>query len=183
MAVAGYKRVSTEDQSTDRQDLGDCDKVFEEKVSGGSTSKRQALAALIDWARDGDEVRVYSIDRLARNLTDLQEIIGRLRDKGVTVSFLKERLVFSPSKDDPASTFYLQVLGAVAQFERAIIRERQREGIAKAKAKGVYKGRKPSVDAAKVVQMSNEGVKAGDIAKALKISRMSVYRALATVSD
>ena len=177
MATVGYKRVSTEDQNTDRQDLGLLDKLFEEKISA-ATAKRPALTAMIEYVREGDLVKVHSIDRLARNLIDLQGIITQLRGKGVSVTFAKENLTFRPDVDDAASTFYLQILGAVAQFERAIIRERQREGIAKAKANGVYTGRKPSIDKGKVKELHGEGLSTYKISEKLGISRMSVHRIL-----
>ena len=177
MATVGYKRASSDDQNFDRQDLEQIDKLFEEKVSG-ATTKRPALFAMIDYVREGDLIKVHSIDRLARNLVDLQEIIGNLRSKGVTVTFLKESLTFRPGVDDPASTFYLQILGAVAQFERAIIRERQREGIAKAKVKGVYTGRKPTIDRERVKELNAAGLSTYKIAEKLGISRMSVHRIL-----
>lgn len=177
MSIVGYRRVSSEDQSNDRQELGHCDKVFEEKASA-STRNREALSELLEWVRDDDVVVVHSIDRLARNLVDLLEIVTALRTKGVSISFLKEKLTFSPSSDDPASTFYLQILGAVAQFERAIIKERQKEGIAKAKQKGVYKGRKASIDRERILLLKAQGASPTDISKKMNISRMSVYRTL-----
>ena len=177
MATIGYRRVSSEDQSNDRQDLGACDKVFEEKASA-ATRNREALSELLEWVRDNDLVVVHSIDRLARNLVDLLEIVTVLRKKGASITFLKENLTFSPSSNDPASTFYLQILGAVAQFERAIIKERQKEGIAKAKQKGVYKGRKPSLDKEQILSLKAQGASPTDISKKMNISRMSVYRTL-----
>ena len=95
MSLIGYKRVSSDSQSTDRQDLGELDKVFEEKLSGKSASDRPALVAMIDYAREGDTVKVHSIDRLARDLRELQSVISQLNDKGVTISFLSENLTFS----------------------------------------------------------------------------------------
>lgn len=175
MSIVGYRRVSSDDQTHTRQELGSCDKVFEEKASA-ATKNRQALYDLLSWVREGDEVVVHSIDRLARNLVDLLEIVTSLREKGVSISFLKERLTFSPSSNDPASTFYLQILGAVAQFERAIIKERQREGIAKAKQNGAYKGRKPSIDREKILFLSSQGLSPTNISSMMNISRMSVYR-------
>ena len=100
MSLIGYKRVSSDSQSTDRQDLGELDKVFEEKLSGKSASDRPALIAMIDYAREGDTIKVHSIDRLARDLRDLQSIISQLNDKGITISFLSENLTFSAGADD-----------------------------------------------------------------------------------
>ena len=136
MSIIGYKRVSSESQSIDRQDLGEVDKVFEEKLSGKSASDRPALMAVIDYAREGDTVKVHSIDRLARDLCDLQSIISQLNDKGVTISFLGESLTFSADADDAFAKLQLQMMGTFAEFARNIIRKRQAEGIAKAKEPG-----------------------------------------------
>ena len=178
MARVGYRRVSTVDQNLERQDLGDLDKLFEEKASGKSTSERPALQALLDYIREGDEVVVYSIDRLARDLRDLQDLIQRMNDKGVTVRFLSERLTFSADADDALAKLQLQMMGAFAEFERNIIKKRQAEGIAKAKAKGVYKGRKPTIDRDRVKELRGEGLSTYKIAETMGISRMSVHRIL-----
>jgi DNA invertase Pin-like site-specific DNA recombinase len=175
MTKVGYKRVSTEEQNTDRQELSGCEKFFEEKVSGAS-KERKALKDMIDWVREGDEVVVWSIDRLARDLRDLQDIIAQLLDKGVSVSFVSERLTFSADKDDAFSRLQLHLMGAFAEFERSIIRKRQAEGIAKAKAKGVYKGRKATIDANDIAMLKSQGLGASEIARRLGIGRASVYR-------
>lgn len=177
MTKVGYKRVSTIEQNTDRQELSGCEKVFEEKASG-ATKERKALKEMIDWVREGDEVIVWSIDRLARDLRDLQDIIETLNDKGVSVSFISERLTFSVDENDAMSRLQLQMMGAFAEFERSIIRKRQAEGIAKAKAKGVYKGRKATIDANEIASLKEQGLGASAIAKRLGIGRASVYRAL-----
>lgn len=174
----GYRRVSSQDQNLDRQDLGACEKVFEEKASAGKGSDRPALDVLIDFAREGDEVVVWSIDRLARDFADLQRLLERLNAKGVSVQFLSERLSFSASSEDPFARLQLQLLGAFAQFERSIIRKRQAEGIAKAKEKGVYRGRQPSIDPVQVAKLKAEGLGATAIAQRLGIGRASVYRLL-----
>lgn len=174
----GYRRVSTIDQNLDRQDLGAVDKVFEEKLSGATAKDRPALQQLIEFAREGDEVVVWSIDRMARDLRDLQTIIQTLTDKDVSVSFLSERLTFSSISNDPFATLQLNLLGSVAQFERSIIRKRQAEGIQRAKARGAYKGRKATIDPVKIKELRTQGMGASSIAAALKISRVSVYRAL-----
>uniref|UniRef100_A0A7S4PBZ7 Resolvase/invertase-type recombinase catalytic domain-containing protein n=1 Tax=Paramoeba aestuarina TaxID=180227 RepID=A0A7S4PBZ7_9EUKA len=174
----GYKRVSTLDQNLARQDLGKVDKLFEEKVSGKSSTDRPALNAMIEFAREGDEVLVHSIDRLARDLRDLQQIIQELNEKQVTVRFLSERLTFSSDQDDAFARLQLQMMGAFAEFERNIIRKRQAEGIAKAKSRGVYTGRQASIDANAIKQRAAEGQGATAIAKELGISRASVYRIL-----
>ena len=174
----GYRRVSTLEQSLDRQDLGECDRVFEEKESAGS-SNRPALQDMLSFVREGDTVVVHSIDRLARNLMDLQSIIQELNDKGVTIRFLSESLSFSADGGCAFQTLQLQMLGAFAQFERTMIRKRQAEGIAKAKAKGVYAQRKRTINPDKVKQLFEDGMSKAAIAKHLNISRMSVYRSLA----
>ena len=180
MSVIGYKRVSTEAQSTDRQDLGETDKVFEEKLSGKSAADRPALLAMIDYARDGDTVLCHSIDRLARDLRDLQAIISQLNDKGVTITFTSENLTFSAGAHDAFAKLQLQMMGAFAEFERNIIRKRQAEGIAKAKIRGVYKDRtrKPAISRKQVASLSAEGLSTYKIAEQMNISRMSVHRIL-----
>lgn len=174
----GYRRVSSEEQNLDRQELAGCEKVFEEKASAGRGSERPELERLIEFARAGDEVIVHSIDRLARDLVDLQRLLERLNTKGVDVRFETENLAFSASSADPFAQLQLQLLGAFAQFERAIIRKRQAEGIAKAKAKGVYRGRQPSIEPDQVKELHRSGLGATAIAKQLGIGRASVYRLL-----
>ena len=180
MAIILYRRVSSEAQSFDRQDVGDADKVFEEKLSGASAKDRPALQAMIDYAREGDTVRVHSIDRLARDLRDLQNIISTLNDKGVSVVFTSENLTFSADGADAFTKLQLQMMGAFAEFERNIIKRRQAEGIAKAKARGAFKGGKKRIDRAKVQQLRDEGLSTYKIADAMAISRMSVHRILNT---
>ena len=135
-------------------------------------------APMIEFALEGDEVIVWSIDRLARDLRDLQDIIQRLNDKGVSVSFLKERLVFSGDADDAFARLQLQMMGAFAEFERNIIRQRQAEGIARAKARGIYKGRKKTIDENRIRMMKADGHSVTEISKFLGVSRMTVYRYL-----
>ena len=173
----GYRRVSTVEQKFDRQELGELDKLFEEKVSG-SNAERLALNEMIDFVRQDDEVVVYSIDRLARNLRDLQSIIQKLNDKGATIHFLSERLTFSASSDDAFAKLQLQMMGAFAEFERNIIRKRQAEGIAKAKALGVYAKRGATINKERVKQLQANGLSITAIAHEMDISRMSVYRVL-----
>ena len=176
MSKIGYTRVSTLDQSTDRQELGDI-RIFEDKASGKSTD-RPALKEMLAYIREGDEVVVYSIDRLARNLRDLEDIIKEVNSKGASVTFMTERLTFSGS-DDAMSTLMLQMMGAFSQFERSMIRKRQAEGIAAAKAKGKdspYKGRKQSIDRKVVLKMLDAGEGMTAVAKALGVSRQSIYR-------
>ena len=178
MSIVGYRRISTDNQNMDRQDFP-CDKMFEEAASAG-TRDRPALNAMIDYVREGDEIRVWSIDRLCRDLSDLQAVLKTLNDRGVSVTFLSENLTFSANHDDPFAKLQLQMMGAFAEFERSIIRKRQAEGIAKAKAKGVYRGRKASIDTEAIRKMKADGHGASAIAKAMGVCRASVYRALET---
>ena len=175
----GYRRVSSVDQSLARQDLGDCERVFEEKLSG-SSENRPALQEMIAFVRTDDEVVVHSIDRLARNLMDLQSIIKELNDKGASVHFITEQLTFSSDGGSAFQTLQLQMLGAFAQFERTMIRKRQAEGIAK--AKGVYAQRKRTVNPDKVKQLFEDGLTKATIAKHLNISHMRVYHSLQELS-
>ena len=179
MARVGYQRVSSAGQNTERQDLGEVDKLFTDRQSGKDT-KRPELQAMLEYVRDGDAVVVHSIDRLARDLRDLQDIVTTLNDKGVAVSFLSEGLTFDPRKQDALATLQLQMMGSFAQFERNIIRKRQAEGIAKAKERGVYanRERKPKIDYSMVKKLSAEGLSTYKIAAQMGISRMSVHRIL-----
>jgi DNA invertase Pin-like site-specific DNA recombinase len=176
----GYRRVSTIDQNLARQDLGDVDKLFEEKLSGASAKDRPQLQAMIEFAREGDEVIVWSIDRMARDLRDCLNIVTTLNNKGVTVTFMSERLSFTGGTDDPFAKLQLHLMSAFAEFERAIIRKRQAEGVAKAKAKGVYQGRPATTDVATIMAMHREGHGATHIARTLKVSRATIYRTLNT---
>jgi DNA invertase Pin-like site-specific DNA recombinase len=183
-----YLRVSSDSQNLDRQaELKQAaHKVFEEKASAG-TRQRPILAEMLAYARSGDTVRVWSMDRLARSLMDLQTIVKELTDKGVTVEFVMNNLTFQPAaKNDPYAQFQFQVLGAVAELERNIIRERQAEGIAKAKERGVYKGRKPSLTAEQLEDIryrSGLGVAVAKLAKDHKVSRQTIYKALVSVRE
>jgi DNA invertase Pin-like site-specific DNA recombinase len=176
----GYIRVSSIDQNTDRQLEGqEVDKVFTDKASGKDTNRPQLKAAL-DYIREGDVLVVHSMDRLARNLDDLRRMVLELTKKGVHVEFVKENMTFT-GEDSPMSNLLLSLLGAVAEFERALIGERQREGIALAKKAGVYKGRKRSLTAEQV-QAIRERVKAGEqkagLAVEYGVSRQTLYSAL-----
>ena len=179
-AIVGYRRVSSFDQALDRQELEGAERIFEEKESGAKRD-RPALLEMIDYIRDGDTVIVHSIDRLARDLRDLQGIIEKINGKGASISFQTEGLTFKADKADPIATLQLHMMGAFAQFELAIIRKRQAEGIAKAKDRGVYKGRKQSIDAEKVRRLHGEGYGASEIARNMNVGRASVYRLLKAV--
>lgn len=174
----GYARVSTLDQDCSIQEealrKGGADLVRSEKKSGTSTSDRTELQTVLDFLQDGDTLLVTRIDRLARSLADLESIVGSLKKKGVHLKATEQPIDTST----PAGRAFLQMLGVFAEFEAAIRKERQMEGIAKAKAKGVYKGRKPSVPVQKVQEMRAEGQGATAIAKQLGIARSSVYEAL-----
>ena len=176
----GYRRVSSLDQNLDRQELIGVEKVFEDKASGKDTN-RTALNEMIAFVRNGDQVVVHSIDRLARDLRDLQTIILQLNEKGVGIEFLSERLVFSGNNDDAFAKLQLQLMGAFAEFERNIIRKRQAEGIAK--AKGVYdnRKRKKKVSDIRIFELIANGFNKTEIAETLGISRMTVHRCLSKV--
>ncbi len=147
-----YIRVSTFEQNTARQ-LDDLilDKVFTDKASGKNT-RRTELEALMQFAREGDTVIVHSLDRLARNLDDLSKIVRTLTWRGIKIQFIKESLTFT-GEDSPMANLLLSVMGAFAEFERALIRERQLEGIALAKQRGAYKGRKRTLTAEQVTDL------------------------------
>lgn len=177
MEIVGYRRTSTDQQNLDRQDFP-CDRMFEEAASAG-TRDRPALNAMIDYVREKDEIRVWSIDRLCRDLRDLQDVIQTVNAKGVSITFLSENLTFTANQNDPFAKLQLQMMGAFAEFERSIIRKRQAEGIAKAKAKGnIYKGRKPTIDVTEIKRLKDQGLGATAIAKKLNIARASVYRVM-----
>lgn len=182
----GYLRVSTLDQNPGRQLDGiRLDKTYTDKASGKDQKNRPDLEQLIEFVRDGDTVLVHSMDRLARNLDDLKQIVGRLTKKGVRVEFVKEGLTFT-GDDNAAATFLLHVMGAFAEFEQSLIRERQREGIALAKQRKVYKGRAPALDAAQAAELRRkaaEGVPKSVLARELSISRETVYAYLRTEGE
>ena len=179
--TVGYIRVSSLDQNTERQLDGlKLDKVFIDKASGKDT-KRPQLKAALEYLRDGDKLIVHSLDRLARNLVDLKNIVSELTARDVTIEFVKERLVFT-NEDNAMSNLLLSVMGAFAEFERSLIRERQREGIALAKKAGVYKGRKPSLTPVQVTEIRKRveaGEKKARLAAEFQISRQTLYAALA----
>lgn len=183
----GYIRVSTRDQSTGRQDDGfeslQLDRIFSEKISGKS-KERPELRKCIDYAREGDTLYIYSIDRLARSLSDLQAIIDELVNKGVTVQFIKESQTYSRDNANPFNKVLLQVLGAFAEFERNIMLERQAEGISHAKANGTKSGKpfgKQPIDmnrSHEAIALCNQGMSISAIAKTMSLSRSSIYKLL-----
>jgi DNA invertase Pin-like site-specific DNA recombinase len=179
--ILGYVRVSSLDQNTDRQLVGvEVDLTFTDKLSGKNIDRPQ-LEALQLHSRAGDVVVIHSLDRLARNLSDLLTLVKYFTAKGVTVRFIKENLTFDGS-DSPMANLTLAIFGAVAEFERAIISERQREGIAIAKQKGVYKGRKPCLTNEQILRLKEEckkGNKAA-VAREYGITRETLYKYLKT---
>jgi DNA invertase Pin-like site-specific DNA recombinase len=174
----GYIRVSSVDQNTDRQLDGiTLDKVFTDKVSGKDTN-RPALQSALTYLREGDTLVVHSLDRLARNLEDMFRIVRELNAKGVSVRFVKENLAFDAGTNDPRATLLFSILSSFAQFERAIAKERQREGIAIAKSKGVYKGGTKKLSPEQVADIKQRvaaGIPRARIAKDLGITRQTLY--------
>jgi len=181
----GYVRVSSLGQNPERQLDGIAvDTVFTDTVSGKSTTRPQ-LQAMLAFVRDGDTVIVHSMDRLARNLDDLRRLARELTARGVRVQFVKEQLTFS-GEDSPMADLLLSVLGAFAEFERALIRERQLEGIALAKARGAYTGRKPSLTPGQVEALRARAAagepKAG-LAREFGVSRQTLYQYLRSATE
>jgi DNA invertase Pin-like site-specific DNA recombinase len=185
--LVGYIRVSTIEQNTARQDEQlkgfNLDETFTDHASGKDVDRPQLQAAL-KHLRKGDTLIVHSMDRLARNLDDLRKIVKELTGRGIAVQFIKESLTFT-GEDSPMSNLLLSVMGAFAEFERSLIRERIKEGIAVAKTKGVYKGRKPSLDDLKVSELiardqANNCKNRSALAKEFRISRETLYQYLRT---
>lgn len=178
--IIGYVRVSSYDQNPERQLEGvPLDKIFTDKASGKDL-KRPAFQELLDYVREGDTVMVHSLDRLARNLDHLRHVISVLTQKAVRVEFLKEKLVFT-GEDSPLSHLLLSVMGAFAEFERSLIRERQLEGIAIARQKGLYKGRRKALNEAQAKELRErvlQGEKKSILAQRFNISRETLYQYL-----
>ncbi len=176
----GYVRVSTFDQNAERQLEGiKVDRTFTDKASGKNI-RREQLNELMAFARSGDTVIVHSMDRLARNLDDLRRIVQTFTEKGIRINFVKENLSFT-GEDSPMANLMLSVMGAFAEFERALLRERQREGIVLAKQRGVYRGRKKSLTNADITVLKSRvaaGEKKAHIARDLGISRETLYQYL-----
>ena len=176
----GYIRVSSFDQNTDRQLIGlELDKVYTDHASGKDTNRPQWLICN-DQLRSGDELVVHSLDRLGRSLVDLKTIVTDLVDKGVKVTFVKESLTFT-NEANPMAQLMLGLLGSVAEYERAMIRSRQAEGIALARAKGVYSGRKAKLTPAIIAKIKariKAGEKLAPLAREYEVSRQAIYDAL-----
>jgi DNA invertase Pin-like site-specific DNA recombinase len=178
----GYIRVSSLGQNTDRQlDGVQLDRVFTDKITGKDTN-RPEFQEMLEFVREGDTVIVHSMDRLARNLDDLRQTVQLLNKKRVAVEFVHEHLTFT-GEDTPMANLLLSVMGAFAEFERALIRERQLEGIALAKQRGAYKGRKKVLSAADIeeirVRLAEPGAKKAAVAREWGISRETLYKYLA----
>lgn len=176
----GYVRVSTLDQNAERQLEGvQLDRLFTDHASGKDTERPQ-LKALLAYAREGDTIVVHSMDRLARNVDDLRRMVQEQTRRGVRVQFIKENLLFT-GEDSPMANLMLTVLGAVGQFERELIRERQREGITLAKQRGVYRGRKRALSPDRVAELrarAAAGEKKARLAREFGISRETLYQYL-----
>jgi DNA invertase Pin-like site-specific DNA recombinase len=176
----GYIRVSSFEQNPERQLEGlILDKTFTDKASGKDTHRPQ-LEALLEYAREGDTITVHSMDRLARNLDDLRRLVSGLTAQNIAVHFIKEHLEFT-GEDSPMANLLLSVMGAFAEFERALIHERQLEGIVLAKKRGVYKGRKKSLTPAQaqlIKQRIINGEKKSVVARDFSISRETLYQYL-----
>ncbi|KPX21794.1 Resolvase [Pseudomonas amygdali pv. dendropanacis] len=180
MALYGYARVSTSDQDFVLQEKtlreAGCDVVRSEKKSGASRVGRTELKTLLDFLRPGDTLVVTRVDRLARSIKDLQDIVYTLKERGVSLKATEQPI----DTQSAAGKAFLDMLGVFAEFETNLRRERQLEGIADAKARGVYRGRKPSIDPLEVQRLwTEENLGATEIARKLGVGRASVYRALA----
>lgn len=176
--IIGYVRVSTFDQNPQRQLEGiPVDRLFTDQASGKDL-KRPAFEELMAYVREGDQVIIHSMDRLARNLDHLRQVVNRLTTQGISVRFLKENLTFT-GQDSPMANLMLSVMGAMAEFERSLIRERQREGVQIAKAKGLYKGRKKSLSQEQLSELQKriaEGEKKASLARHFNITRETLYQ-------
>lgn len=176
-SIVGYARVSSSGQSLDiqREQLlaAGCEEIFEEKRSGTSTEGREQLEAALRFVRKGDVFCVCRLDRLARSMIDLRKIVDMLTEKGVGFRALQQGAIDTTRSD---GRLLLNILASFAEFETDIRKERQADGIAKAKAEGRYRGRPASIDAAKIAELEAEGLGATAIAKTLGIGRASVYR-------
>jgi DNA invertase Pin-like site-specific DNA recombinase len=179
MALVGYARVSSAGQSLEVQEdllrAAGCDKVFAEKRSGRTTDGRDALADAVAWVREGDVLIVTRLDRLARSITDLRQIVDGLAAKGVGFRALQQTGMDTTTSE---GRLLLNILASFAEFEADIRKERQADGIARAKAAGVYQGRPATIDAGEVAKLKAEGVGPAEIARRLGIGRASVYRVL-----
>jgi len=182
MTKIGYARVSSTDQDCSIQvealEAAGCNVIRSEQITGTRTDGRKELALCLQLLQPGDTLVVTRIDRLARSLADLLNIVTEIKDKGADLHVIQQPMDTS----GPHGKLMMQMLGAFAEFETAIRKERQLEGIAKAKAAGVYKGRKPSVPVDEIVRLRSDGMKPSEISRRLGVGRTSVYRALGMVA-
>lgn len=179
----GYKRVSSIDQSTERQlENIKLDRVFEDKLSGKDRNRPQ-LDALLSMIREGDVLHIHSMDRLARNTRDLLNLVSEITEKGCKVIFHTEHLTFEPNKNDPYQQLMMTMLGAVAQLERSLILQRQKEGIAIAKSKGKYKGGKNKLSPEQVAELKELAKEKSitALAKQFGITRPTCYSYLKSI--
>ena len=180
--TVAYVRVSSAEQNLDRQleTVGECDRIFQDKISGSSRAKRAGLAELIGYVREGDLVKVASMDRLGRDTRDLYAIVDELTNKGCAVQFVAERITVDKSGTSPVDGLMLGILAAFAEFERRRIKERQAEGIALAKARGKYvqapKLSDTDVEQARV--LIEMGIPKAEVARAFGVSRQTLYTSL-----
>jgi DNA invertase Pin-like site-specific DNA recombinase len=183
MTVIGYARASSASQDTSLQEEAlrgaGCDIIRAEKRTGSTTEGREELRTVLEFLREGDVLMVTRIDRLARSIGDLQDIVKTVKVRGAALKAIEQPVDTS----NATGKMFLDLLGVFAEFETNLRRERQLEGLAKAKAEGIYKGRKPSIDVARVREMKAQGLGASEIAKALGIGRASVYRIMGTKSN
>jgi DNA invertase Pin-like site-specific DNA recombinase len=178
MTIYGYARVSTADQDLTIQEealkASGCEMIRSEKVSGTSTDGRDELKTLLEFVREGDELVVTRVDRLARSVFDLQKIVRDLKSKGVSLRATEQPI----DTTTPEGKCFLDMLGVFAEFETSLRKERQMEGISKAKSEGKFKGRPPSIDKNRILELKESGMTPTQIAKEMGISRVSVYRGL-----
>ena len=184
-----YIRVSSEGQNTSRQDLQieelNVDKIFTEKVSGKNIQDRPQFQLMLDYAREDDQIYCADLSRWGRSLMDIKSTISDLTKRGVSVTFLKENLTFS-GNDDPMSNLLLGILSSLSEWERAVIKSRQMEGVKIAQEKGIYKercGRKPKLSEEQMKEVRKRvesGEKRSDVALAFGVSRQTVYNLVAS---
>ncbi len=184
----GHIRVSSTDQNLARQidAVGAVDRLFQDKVSGGSRAAREGLTECLAYTRAGDVLRIASMDRLARSLIDLQQIVDEILDKDASVHFVKEGQTYTAESSDSLSRLLLQMLGAFAEFERNLIRDRQAEGIRIAKAAGKYQGRARALTPSQTGEarvLIEQGVPKTKVATQLRVNRSTLYRALADTDE
>ena len=185
-----YVRVSSEGQSTSRQDLQIeelcVDKVFSEKVSGRNIQDRPQFQMMLEYAREDDIIYCAELSRWGRSLIDIKTTVTALTSKGVTVKFLKENLTFTYNEEDPMSNLLLGILSSLAEWERAVIKSRQMEGVKIAQERGIYKercGRKPKLSEEQIKEVRKRvesGEKRSDVAVAFGVSRQTVYNLVAS---